>query len=325
MKLPKTFSDLKIAVIGDVMLDRYWWGNVTRISPEAPVPVVKLVRTSIAAGGAANVAANIAGLGATAYLVGITGKDTDAEILRNLVNEEPLIDCRFYSLEDRNTTVKTRIVAHDQQVVRLDQETTEDIEPKTANDLLERIKPIIEDVDVVLISDYAKGFLTIRLTEDLISFAKVSGKPILVDPKGKDYSKYRGATLLTPNKLEAANACGLEPETADLIERSGETLLRELALDALLITRGGEGMTLLQKSKDSQHFAATARTVYDVTGAGDTVIATLATAIASGLTLEDASRLANIAAGLVVEEVGTSSIGLTELTNAVESLESLGQ
>ncbi len=321
MILPDTFSEAKIAVIGDVMLDRYWWGDVTRISPEAPVPVVKLTHTSIVAGGAANVASNIAGLGARAYLVGIAGKDTDSEILYDLVSKSSLIDYRFFALDGRSTTVKTRIVSHDQQIVRLDQESTEDIAPSEAMDLLECIRPIIDEVDVVLISDYAKGFLTATLTEGLISYAKECGKPVMIDPKGKDYSKYRGATILTPNKQETAIACGLDPDASDLISRSGESLLRDLSLESLLITRGGEGMTLIQKGKLSHDLKATARTVYDVTGAGDTVIATLATAMAGGLTLEDAARLANIAAGLVVEKVGTTAISLVELKHAVDALE----
>jgi D-beta-D-heptose 7-phosphate kinase/D-beta-D-heptose 1-phosphate adenosyltransferase len=320
MNLPETFSNLKIAVVGDVMLDRYWWGSVTRISPEAPVPVVRLSRTSVAPGGAANVASNIAGLGAATILVGITGKDVEAEILRGLVEENPFIDCRLIEISNRDTTVKTRIVAHDQHVVRIDQETSAEISATDSSEILRMIDTFISDVDVMIISDYAKGFLTAELISGIIGLSKRAGKPVIVDPKGKDYSKYRGATLLTPNKQEAAEACGLDAETTDLVELSGKMLLNDLDLDSLLITRGGEGMTILEKGIEPQHLTATARKVYDVTGAGDTVIATLATAIAAGIPLSNAAILANVAAGIVVEQVGTSSISLTKLRRALDAL-----
>ena len=302
------------------MLDRYWWGNVTRISPEAPVPVVKLARTSVAAGGAANVAANIAGLGASAILVGITGKDAEAEILKGIVSENALIDCRFVALETRETTVKTRIVAHNQQVVRLDQETTSEIDPAEAESLLDQILPLIGSIDVLVISDYAKGFLTLELTQALISHAKSNGKPILIDPKGKDYSKYTGATLLTPNKQEAAEATAIDPGTPDLVDRSGEILMRNLHLEALLITRGEEGMTLLQNGQEHRHLAATARKVFDVTGAGDTVIATMSVALGSGMDFFQAAEVANLAAGLVVVNVGTTPITDTMLRAEISKI-----
>ena len=300
------------------MLDRYWWGNVTRISPEAPVPVVKLARTSVAAGGAANVAANIAGLGASAILVGITGKDAEAEILKGIVSENTLIDCRFVALETRETTVKTRIVAHNQQVVRLDQETTSEIDPAEAASLLDQILPLIGSIDVLVISDYAKGFLTLELTQALISHAKSNGKPVLIDPKGKDYSKYAGATLLTPNKQEAAEATAIDPGTPDLVDRSGEILMRNLNLEALLITRGEEGMTLLQNGQEHRHLAATARKVFDVTGAGDTVIATMSVALGSGMDFFQAAEVANLAAGLVVVSVGTTPVTDTMLRAEIQ-------
>ncbi|MBP6005124.1 MAG: D-glycero-beta-D-manno-heptose-7-phosphate kinase [Pyrinomonadaceae bacterium] len=309
------FTNVKILVVGDVMLDRYWWGSVDRISPEAPVPVVRLGRTSNAAGGAANVAANIAGLGASVILVGITGEDAEAELLRGIVSENPLIVCRFIALESRETTVKTRIVAHNQQVVRLDQETTSQIGLSEAESILKQIIPMIASIDVLVISDYAKGFLTPEITQKLIYLARSNGKPVLIDPKGKDYSKYSGATLLTPNKQEAAEATALNPGTPDLVDRSGEILMRSLNLEALLITRGEEGMTLLQNGHEHRHLAATARKVFDVTGAGDTVIATMSVALGSGLDFYQAAEIANLAAGLVVETVGTTPVTGKMLTD----------
>ncbi len=318
MRLPDTFANLKIAVIGDVMLDRYWWGNVTRISPEAPVPVVKLARTSVAAGGAANVAANIAGLGASAILVGITGKDTEAKILKGIIEENPLIACHVVALDTRETTVKTRIAAHNQQLVRLDQETTSEIDPAEVASLLDQIIPLLGSIDVLVISDYAKGFLTLELTESLIAHAKSKGKPVLVDPKGKDYSKYTGATLLTPNKHEAAEATAIDPAAPDLADQAGAILIRDLKLDALLITLGAEGMMLLQKGREHKHISATARKVFDVTGAGDTVIATMSLALASGMDFFEAAEIANLAAGLVVMNVGTTPISDTMLRAAIQ-------
>ena len=290
------------------MLDRYWWGSVNRISPEAPVPVVILEKTSVAAGGAANVAANVVGLGAKTFLVGVVGDDLEAENLAEILKKSNISDEYLIHLENRQTSVKTRIVAHSQQVVRLDQENTTAISELEAEKVFKKIEKIIVKSDIVIISDYAKGFLVEKLLLRLITKCKKEKKKILVDPKGKDYTKYKGATLLTPNKKEATDACGLEEGESDAVEKAGKILLENISTESVLITQGEKGMTLFQNDGSNHRFDALARKVYDVTGAGDTVIATLAVAIGAGLDFFEAAKIANIAAGLVVEQIGTTAI-----------------
>ncbi len=313
MDLIERFSKVRVLVVGDVMLDRYWWGSVSRISPEAPVPVVSLDSTTLAAGGAANVAANIAGLGANPFLIGITGDDAEASDLPAVLTEKGILDFELKAIPGRKTTVKTRIVAHNQQMARIDQETVDEIAPADAVKMIERLERRLDEIDVVVISDYGKGFLTREILNSLILAARELGKPVLVDPKGKDYTKYRGATMLTPNKREAAEACAIEVGSSDLIDTAKQKLLIDLGLDSLLITLGEDGMTLLQKDTDAANLNATARNVYDVTGAGDTVIATLAVAIGSGMDIFEAAKVANLAAGIVVEREGTTPVTQTDL------------
>lgn len=290
------------------MLDRYWWGSVSRISPEAPVPVVSMEKTSVLAGGAANVAANIAGLGAEVCLVGITGEDEEAKIFPEIILQAGISDFNLIPVKNRKTTIKTRIIAHNQQIVRIDRETTEPLIKKETEKFFKQIQIFFDRADVLLISDYAKGFLTEDLCARLITLAKKKDKIILVDPKGRDYSKYKGATILTPNQRETSEACGLTDDSQSSAENAGKLLLKKLSLEALLITQGEKGMTLLQKEKKTTHLKATARKVYDVTGAGDTVIATMAVALGSGLSYQEAAEIANFAAGLVVEKIGTAVV-----------------
>lgn len=302
------------------MLDRYWWGTVSRISPEAPVPVVRLKKTSLAAGGAANVAVNVAGLGAEPLLFGILGIDEEANLIRNVLRDLNVSIDHLLEAKGRATTVKTRVLAHGQQVARIDQETETELSPEKEALVLDRIAERLGDVDAIIVSDYAKGLLSERLIAGLISLASDHGKPLLVDPKGKNYIKYRGAAIITPNRREAAEACNFDENGADLVGRAGTKLIDDLGIDAVLITQGEEGMTLFRREHEPVSFAAAAHEVYDVTGAGDTVIATLATAVGAGMDLEAGTRLANIAAGVVVEQVGTSSISILELRQAVEDL-----
>lgn len=318
-KLLDKFSEVKILVVGDVMLDRYWWGSVERISPEAPVPVVHLKNTSLAAGGAANVAANIAGLGAKPILVGITGDDQEADLFPNILEKLNISTKYLQKIPDRQTTVKTRILAHNQQVVRVDQETNQLLNETETGKIWKNLEKLLEEIEIIIISDYAKGFLTENLLSRLITTAREQGKFVLVDPKGKSYAKYKFANLLTPNKREAAEACKLDENSANLVEKAGTELIGEFELDSILITQGAEGMTLFQKDEKPNYFRALARKVYDVTGAGDTVIATLAVALGAGCKLPDASALANIAAGLVVEQIGTTAINIKDLSQAVAS------
>jgi D-beta-D-heptose 7-phosphate kinase/D-beta-D-heptose 1-phosphate adenosyltransferase len=316
MQILEKFSKLNILVIGDVILDRYWWGDVSRISPEAPVPVVRLKNTSLAAGGAANVAANIAGLGATPILVGIVGDDDGAQQFPGVLAASNVSPDHLVRDSARPTTVKTRVIAHSQQVVRVDQEHADGISEATEEAIVEKLRSEISRADAIAVSDYAKGMLTNRVLTELFRIAGESGKPVLVDPKGKDYSKYKGAALLTPNRREAAEACNFEDQ-GDVVNRAGAKLMSDLGLEALLVTEGEEGMTLFRKSQPSIRMAAEARQVYDVTGAGDTVIATFAVAIGAGADVETAARLANVAAGLVVEQVGTTAVTLPALEAAL--------
>lgn len=316
----ENFSDVTVMVIGDVMLDRYWWGMVERISPEAPVPVVSLDRTSLIAGGAANVAANVAGLGAVPILIGIIGDDEEANIFPQVLIDANIANFKLFPFKNRKTTLKTRILAHSQQIARIDQETKTELTPAEASGLFAEITPFLSQADIYVLSDYAKGFLTAEFVKNLINYANTNGKMILVDPKGKDYSKYASATLLTPNQQEAADACGLDNHSADLVERSGEMLLGDLSLKALLITQGDKGMTLLQPRKPPALLKAAARKVYDVTGAGDTAIAAMAVALGCGNTFERSAEIANLAAGLVVESLGTTPVTLEMITSNPSSL-----
>jgi D-beta-D-heptose 7-phosphate kinase/D-beta-D-heptose 1-phosphate adenosyltransferase len=317
MEQLKKFSKVKVLVVGDVMLDRYWWGSVNRISPEAPVPVVHLKETSLVAGGAANVAVNIAGLTAKPFLVGVVGDDEEAELFPDLLNNSNISSDYLIKLPGHQTTVKTRVIAHSQQVVRIDQESKLNLNAIEEVTIWGKIEDLIKEVDLILLSDYNKGLLTENLLKRLITTAVENNKIVLVDPKGKNYNKYQGATILTPNLREIADACGLEELESNLIEQAGNQLLIMLGLKALLITQGEEGMTLLEKSKKSVHLTARARKVYDVTGAGDTVIATLAVGLGAGLSFAESSNAANIAAGIVVEQVGTSTISFDKLNNAI--------
>ena len=317
MQILENFSKLNILVIGDVILDRYWWGDVSRISPEAPVPVVRLKTTSLAAGGAANVAANIAGLGATPILVGIVGDDDGAQQFPGVLQQANVSPDHLVRDGARPTTVKTRIIAHSHHVVRVDQEHADGISPETEEAIVDKLRIEIARADAIAVSDYAKGMLTRRVLEDVFRIAGENGKPVLVDPKGKDYSKYKGAALMTPNRREAAEACNFDDE-GDVVDRAGVKLMGDLGLDALLVTEGEEGMTLFRKEHSPIRMAAEAREVYDVTGAGDTVIATLAVAIGAGADVESAARIANVAAGLVVEQVGTTAVTLAGLEAALK-------
>ena len=313
----KNASKLKVLVIGDVMLDRFWWGSVSRISPEAPVPVVSLEKTSIAAGGAANVAANIAGFGAEPYLIGVIGNDEAGQTFPEVLSNANVSRFKLYTIKNRKTTIKTRIIAHNQQVARIDQETITNLQVKEVKRIFENTQKEIENADIIVISDYAKGFLSEELLMRLISLASEKNKMILIDPKGKDYSKYQGATILTPNQRETADACGLDVNNQNLAEEAKKIILEKLSLEALLITQGEQGMTLLQKGKEKCHLHAATRKVYDVTGAGDTVIAAMAVALASGLNFLEAAEIANLAAGLVVEQVGTTAISKDMLKNKI--------
>ncbi len=310
------FSGLNVLIVGDVMLDRYWWGSVSRISPEAPVPVVNLENTSLAAGGAANVAANVAGLGAIPYLVGVIGVDAEADLFPSVLEKKNIAAEHLIRTSSRGTTVKTRVVAHSQQIVRVDQETKSGLNTQEENLLWDKIANLLKQIHIIIISDYGKGVITENISSRLITTARRENKMVIVDPKGKNYQKYCGATILTPKRFEVAEVYQLEDFEQFTIEAAGVRMIEDFDLDAMLITQGEAGMTLFEKENEPHHLPVTARNVYDVTGAGDTVIASLATAVASGANFLDAAKFANIAAGLVVEQVGTTAITLEMLENA---------
>jgi D-beta-D-heptose 7-phosphate kinase/D-beta-D-heptose 1-phosphate adenosyltransferase len=318
LQILEKFSEVKVLVVGDVMLDRYWWGKVNRISPEAPVPVLNLTRQTSTAGGAANVAVNIAGLGAEPLLVGVVGEDEGGREMPQLLEFAGVSADYLISVKKRPTTIKTRIVAHHQHIVRVDHENAALLEQREENLVWKKLEKVLDLANVILISDYAKGLLTESILSRLITAANEQGISVLVDPKGKDYQRYTGATLLTPNRGEAAQATGLEPDSQNLVEKAGQKLLENLAINSVLITQGEDGMTLFERGQNPYHLSSLARQVFDVTGAGDTVIATLATALASGANLRGAAALANVAAGLVVEQIGTTSITLDNLKNHLQ-------
>ncbi len=308
MKTLKKFRNINVLVVGDVMLDRYWWGSVERISPEAPVPIINLDKTSLAAGGAANVAANVEGLGANPFLVGLIGSDTEAKLFCEVLKTKNISTEYLYEDAKRPTTVKTRVLGHNQQIVRIDQEKKNNITEFEEEQIWRLILPIIDKVEVIIVSDYGKGLITENLATRLITTGFKSSKIVLVDPKGIDYKKYRGATLLTPNRMEIKQAWKLNDLDQSTIEKAGNEMMAELSLKNLLVTQGEDGMTLFQLNKNPQHLPALARNVYDVTGAGDTVIATIGVALGSGLDTLSAAKIANIAAGLIVEHIGTTVI-----------------
>ena len=301
-----------ILVVGDVMLDRYWWGTVDRISPEAPVPVVALETVTHVAGGAANVAANIKGLECEPILIGIAGTDPEADILGSTLEQAGITGSKLFRIEGRKTSVKNRVVAHNQHMLRFDQETVAPIDDEACASIIVGIEMAAANCRLIVISDYAKGVLTPELTSRVISIGRKNNIPVVVDPKGRDYSKYRGSTVITPNQKEAEAACGL-PISDETVDLAGGKLLTELDLQGVVITRGEKGMRVYGHDAEPADLPASARMVYNVTGAGDTVIAALAVALASELPLIDAARLANFAAGIVVEDVGTTTITLAML------------
>jgi rfaE bifunctional protein kinase chain/domain len=303
-------ASARVLVVGDAMLDRYWFGAVDRISPEAPVPVVRVTREEERLGGAANVALNVKTLGAQATLLTVVGDDEPARKLRGLLEQHGVTallgsDAKLY------TIVKLRVIGRAQQLIRVDFENQPDHEVLAG--MLSDYERVLPEHDAVLFSDYGKGGLT--HIPRMIELARSMGKPVLIDPKGTDYSRYAGATVITPNRAELAQVIGTWNSEAQLHERA-QALRREHRLDALLLTRSEDGMSLFDgdpRNGGHSHVPAQAREVFDVTGAGDTVIATLAAMLACGLTLREAMPLANRAGGIVVGKFGTASVGYEEL------------
>ncbi|MEH6470008.1 MAG: bifunctional D-glycero-beta-D-manno-heptose-7-phosphate kinase/D-glycero-beta-D-manno-heptose 1-phosphate adenylyltransferase HldE [Halopseudomonas sp.] len=304
------FSTARVLVVGDLMLDRYWHGQTQRISPEAPVPVVHIKDHEGRPGGAGNVALNIVALGGNATLLSLVGKDEAADSLRSQL-QAAKVQCEFEAVDGSDTITKLRVMSRNQQLIRLDFE--DGFEDYDHSHLLSRFDHCLRDCDVVVFSDYGKGCLD--EIQAMISRARAAGKQILVDPKGTDFSRYAGATLITPNESEFAAVAGWWSDEEDLVERI-RALRSACELDALLVTRSERGMALIQAEQEL-HIPTVAQEVFDVTGAGDTVIGTLAASLAAGESIEDATRLANLAAGIVVAKLGTATLSAEELNRAI--------
>ncbi|MCZ6559983.1 MAG: bifunctional D-glycero-beta-D-manno-heptose-7-phosphate kinase/D-glycero-beta-D-manno-heptose 1-phosphate adenylyltransferase HldE [Gammaproteobacteria bacterium] len=306
-----SFADTNVLVAGDVMLDRYWFGPCSRISPEAPVPVVRVTSNQERAGGAANVAVNLASLGVKTRLLGITGDDDASYSLQSLLAHQG-VEVEFMRMPDIPTTTKLRVISRNQQLLRMDFE--EAPHPSHGSSLEQQISAALPEHGVIVLSDYAKG--TLGNVQEVIAACRERDLVVLVDPKGSDFSRYAGATALTPNLSEFESVVG-PCEDLQQLEEKGRALRQQLGLGFLLLTRSGEGMTLIPESGAAIHLPAETREVYDVTGAGDTVVAVLAAGLAAGQSPEDAARLSNLAAGLVVRKLGVASVGADELRMAL--------
>ena len=312
------FDKCHVLVVGDLMVDEYLWGDVDRISPEAPVQVVSIKDESYTLGGAGNVANNIVALNGIVSVAGVIGTGRNGQLLLDLFNDIGVDTAGIFKESGRSTTRKTRIIAANQHVLRIDRETRIDISDATRDSIAMYIKERMPDVDVVLISDYGKGLMTKTLFSTIVDTAKKHHKMTIVDPKGLDFSKYTGVSMLTPNKKEAALASGIEITDESTLEKAGNKILESVGIDRLLVTCGKDGMVLIRQNRVPFYIRADARQVYDVSGAGDTVLAILGLAVAAGCSMEDSVTMANTAAGIVVGKVGTAAVSRKELITALK-------
>ncbi|MBU4501104.1 MAG: D-glycero-beta-D-manno-heptose-7-phosphate kinase [Nanoarchaeota archaeon] len=312
-KILDEFPKKKIMVIGDVMLDKYTHCKVRRISPEAPIQVGEVQKETYVPGGAGNSVNNIASLSAESYIFGVIGDDYFGDLLKKHLKKRKIKIDGLIEEKDRPTTLKQRVVAYGQQLLRLDYETREDISKNTESEILKQITKKIEGIDGIIISDYAKGLITRNIIKKTIALAKPHDIPVVIDTRPQHKTYYKNATIITPNETEARAMAKLEKAP---IERVGEKLLKELN-STILITRGEKGMALFKKDGTIKHFPTLAQEVYDVSGAGDTATATLTLALASGSTLDEAVELANIASGIVVGKLGTSTTNIKEIKTVI--------
>lgn len=308
------FSQAKILVIGDVMLDKFIWGEVTRISPEAPVPIVHVKNETCAPGGAANAAMNVCALGAKCYLLGLVGDDSAKDILITLLNAKN-IDTKGIFVHQKPTIQKIRIMGNNHNLIRFDYEEKSDNEKE--NEMIEYINKIIDDIDLILVSDYAKG----TITETLMTELKKTGKKIIVDPKSEKFNFYSGAYAIKPNEKEATEITNIKNTGEESINQMGRQMLEQSNAN-ILLSRGKEGMSLFELQGDISHFPAKTKEAFDVTGAGDTVVATIAVAIATGACLKEAAMLSNYAAGIKVSKIGTVTVSKQELQNTLKETHS---
>src|SRR3989338_2885731 len=312
-KIIPRFSDVKILVIGDLILDEFVWGDVSRISPEAPVPVVWVRSESFMPGGAANVANNIASLGAKVYIAGVAENDGRSGILKEGLIEKGINIDAVITDDSRPTTLKTRVVAHHQQVVRIYREKIDGISAAVLDKLIAHIKDVIDETDAIIIEDYGKGVISAKLLKEVLTIAKKKKKIITVDPKEEHFSYYKGVTAITPNHHEAARAVGINIKDNESILKIGIALLKKLNCEGVLVTLGENGMRLFQKNGAITHIPTVAQEVFDVSGAGDTVISVFTLALGLGVNMKDAAYISNIAAGIVVGKVGIAVITQEEL------------
>lgn len=314
------FDNCHILVVGDLMIDEYLWGEVDRISPEAPVQVVSVQNEDLTLGGSGNVVNNLVALGAKVSIIGVVGAGTNGTLLRDKLDELGANTHGVITEPDRPTTKKTRIIAEHQQVLRIDRETKNNISDQTLEAVAQAAENIIPHADVVLISDYGKGLITEALLSKLTKTARKHGKLTIADPKGLDFKKYSGINVMTPNKKEAAFAAGIEIIDDATLFEAGQRLIQNIGIDKLIITCGKDGMVYFETDADVQKIGTKARQVFDVSGAGDTVLAILGLAIASGMSFKDGVALANTAAGLVVGKVGTATVSKKELASALQPI-----
>ncbi|MDY6903755.1 MAG: bifunctional D-glycero-beta-D-manno-heptose-7-phosphate kinase/D-glycero-beta-D-manno-heptose 1-phosphate adenylyltransferase HldE [Thermodesulfobacteriota bacterium] len=317
------FSSCRVLVAGDVMLDIYYWGDVGRISPEAPVPVVRVMDKSCTLGGAGNVALNLKGLGAQAILMGVRGDDRAGADMAGTLAEHAIVD-ELVILPSHPTTTKTRVLGQGQQLVRLDEEQFWEGDPEAVDAMATAFERLVDTVDVVILSDYGKGFFSAGMAEAFIARCVAAKVPVFVDPKGNDWSRYEGVTCITPNTREFMQACSLTVEDDHELEVQAGAMIRRLKLDGLLVTRGGKGMSLFTGDAPPIHIPTEAKDVFDVSGAGDTVISVMAAAMGAGMPVSEAAALANCAAGIVVQKVGTAPIDRVSLEIAVRGRQSEG-
>jgi D-beta-D-heptose 7-phosphate kinase/D-beta-D-heptose 1-phosphate adenosyltransferase len=317
LELLNAFHTARVLVLGDVMLDRFVYGTVERISPEAPIPVITVERFADMPGGAANVARNVAALGARAILLGVVGEDSFADDLRTQLAWSPTIDARLINDSSRPTSVKSRYIADGQQVMRADLESRSPVGGVIEQRLLDEYSSAIREVQVIVLSDYAKGVLSDKVTRAAIDIARAAGKTIIVDPKAKDFSRYHGTTILTPNRVELQLACGHDCVADQQIADGARRILNERIADVMIVTRGKDGMSVIDADSPPVHLPAAARQMFDVSGAGDTVVATLSLAVAAGANIIDAAAIANIAAGIVVGKRGTATVTTGEIMAAI--------
>jgi D-glycero-beta-D-manno-heptose-7-phosphate kinase len=310
-RLKQLFANIengRVLVYGDLMLDQYLWGKVDRISPEAPVPVVEVESESILLGGAANVAKNIAAIGCGVEIAGLVGDDPNATQMKHMLEREGINQYKLSVDQKRPTTLKTRIIAHNQQVVRADRESRAEIDGYTEKEMIDYIESRMDDINCLLISDYGKGAITAALLERVVDLARKKGKFVAVDPKETHFRNYRRVSVITPNNHEASFAAGIRIRDDETLQQVGWSLLKELELDSILITLGAKGMALFEKDNSFNHLPTVAKKVYDVTGAGDTVIAVMTAMVAAGANPLEAAYIANQAAGIVVEFIGTAFV-----------------